>query len=214
MGRVKDRWVSASEAARLLGRSTRTLRRYTQQGLLPDVRSTNRQRIFRVGDIDSLRHTLSGAEHRRSGIITYARATPGPDAADRLAVQQDRLARATSDDTVLGSFSDIASGLSDRRPGLRAALDATMSTDARTLLATHRDRIGLLGARLVEHQLGLVGVQVLYLDGEGEDQQTPDELPFELEEAVSRLGGRLYGRRTRRFKELRAMVHPMDGEAR
>ncbi len=202
---MQERWVSSTEAARLLGRTTRTLRRYTEEGLLPDVRSHGK-RVFRVEDLESLRTTLSGAERRRHGIVTYARATPGPDADQRLAVQQERLKQSADPDDLVASFSDIASGLSDTRPGLRSALDAIVHADARTLLAVHPDRIGLFGATLLEHQLRLIGVQVQYLDGAGPDQQTPDELTAELDTAVSELAGRLYGRRSKRFKDLRAMT--------
>jgi excisionase family DNA binding protein len=189
---VQERWVSATEAARMLGRSTRTLRRYTQEGVLPDVRSGSGRRVFKIGDIEALRVTLSGADRRRSGTVTYARVTPGPDAEELLAAQQQRLVNATGQDEVLAGFSDIASGLNDRRPGLRDALAEVVRSDARTLLAVHRDRIGLFGARLVEYQLGLLGVRVDYLDSDEEDQRTPDELPAELDEAVSQLAGRLY----------------------
>ncbi|HEV7360398.1 MAG TPA: MerR family DNA-binding transcriptional regulator, partial [Mycobacterium sp.] len=49
-----DDYVSATAAAHRLGVSTRTLRRYTAEGRLPDARSAGGRRIFRIGDLDAI----------------------------------------------------------------------------------------------------------------------------------------------------------------
>src|ERR1700675_3221509 len=49
-----DDYESATAAAHRLGVSTRTLRRYTQDGRLPDARSAGGRRIFRLGDLDAI----------------------------------------------------------------------------------------------------------------------------------------------------------------
>jgi excisionase family DNA binding protein len=52
--RGPDDCVSVTAAAHRLGVSTRTLRRYTAEGRLPDARSAGGQRICRVGDLDAI----------------------------------------------------------------------------------------------------------------------------------------------------------------
>ncbi len=49
-----DDYVSATSAAHRLGVSTPTLRRYTQEGRLPDARSAGGRRILRIGDLDAI----------------------------------------------------------------------------------------------------------------------------------------------------------------
>src|SRR5712672_4723793 len=71
---TSSRWSMANRgpddyaAAHRLGVSTRTLRRYTQDGRLPDARSAGGRRIFRIGDLDAI--TRKPAEARAVG---YAR---------------------------------------------------------------------------------------------------------------------------------------------
>ena len=47
-------WLSVTAAARRLGVSSRTLRRYTHDGKLPDVRGAGGRRMSRAGDLDAL----------------------------------------------------------------------------------------------------------------------------------------------------------------
>jgi predicted site-specific integrase-resolvase len=47
-------WIPATAAARRLGVTSRTLRRYAGEGKLPDVRGAGNRRIFLVSDIDAL----------------------------------------------------------------------------------------------------------------------------------------------------------------
>ncbi|MBS4729415.1 MerR family DNA-binding transcriptional regulator [Mycobacterium sp. SM1] len=54
--RRPDDYVSATSAALRLGVSTRTLRRYTQEGRLPDARGAGGRRIFRIADLDAIGH--------------------------------------------------------------------------------------------------------------------------------------------------------------
>jgi DNA-binding transcriptional MerR regulator len=61
MSEKGDDWISAGKAAKRVGVSTRTLRRYTLEGVWEDRRSPGGRRIFRIGDLDAL--------SRRRGIL-------------------------------------------------------------------------------------------------------------------------------------------------
>jgi hypothetical protein len=62
-------YVSATSAAHRLGVSTRTLRRYTLDGWLPDARSAGGRRIFRLArfGVGVIEHLLAGYETAARG---------------------------------------------------------------------------------------------------------------------------------------------------
>lgn len=59
---------------RRLGVTSRTLRRYTAEGKLPDVRGAGNRRIFRVSDLDKLTSQRSAKAGRlRAAVAAEAR---------------------------------------------------------------------------------------------------------------------------------------------
>ena len=111
-------YVSATLAAHRLGVSTRTLRRYTQEGRLPDARSAGGRRILRIADLDAI--TRKPPAGRAVG---YARVSSRRQQAEGDLDRQ--VARLRAHDALV-VFTDVASGLSDRSAGLRKALGECM----------------------------------------------------------------------------------------
>jgi putative resolvase len=109
-------WLSATAAARL-GVSSRTLRRCTQTGKLPDVRGAGGRRVCRAGDLGAL--TSMGGEEGRT--VGYARVSSRRQQAEGdLGRQAAQLWEA--DGAGMAVYTGVASGLSDRWPGPRRAL--------------------------------------------------------------------------------------------
>ena len=151
-----DDYVSATAAARRLGVSTRTLRRYTQEGRLPDARSAGARRIFRIGDLDSITRKPSAGR-----AVGYARVSSRRHQAEgELDRQVARLGAHGRKDLLV--FTDVASGLSDRRAGLRKALGECMKPGTDRLIVEHHDRLARFGVGVIEHLLASYGVAVVY----------------------------------------------------
>lgn len=194
-----DDYISATAAAHRLGVSTRTLRRYTQEGRLPDARGAGGRRIFRVGDLDAI---TCRPETGRA--VAYARVSSRRQQAEGdLDRQVARLREHGGSD--LAVFTDVASGLSDRRAGLRKALGECMKPGVGRLLVEHPDRLARFGAGLVEHLLAGFGVTVVYT-GQPEDEPAESELVRDMLAIVTSFAGRLYGQRSAKTKRLRAVV--------
>ncbi len=194
-----DDYLSATAAAHRLGVSTRTLRRYTHDGRLPDARGVGRRRIFRVGDLDAI---TSKPETGRT--VAYARVSSRRQQAEGdLDRQVARLREHGGSD--LAVFTDVASGLSDRRAGLRKALGECMKPEVGSLLAEHPDRLARFGVGLIEHLLAGFGVSVVYT-GQPEDEPAEAELVRDMLTIITSFAGRLYGRRSAKAKRLRAVV--------
>jgi len=108
-------WLSATAAARL-GVSSRTLRRCTQAGKLPDVRGAGGRRVFRVGELGAL--TSRGGEEGRT--LGYTRVSFRRQQAEGdLGRQAAQLREA--DGASMAVHTGVASGLSGGWPGPRRA---------------------------------------------------------------------------------------------
>ena len=197
--RGPDDYVSATAAAHRLGVSTRTLRRYAQQGRLPDARSAGGRRIFGIADLDAM--TRKPAVIRA---VAYARVSSRRQQAERdLDRQVARLQAQAGED--LAVFTDVASGLSDRRAGLRKALGECMKPDVVRLLVEHPDRLARFGVGLIEHLLHGYGVAIVYT-GQPEQESAESELVRDMLAIVTSFAGCLYGQRSATTKRLRAAV--------
>ena len=124
--------VPMSRARVILGVSSRTLRRYTASGKLPDLRSPGGHRVFRLADLHAL-----NAEHedRRTGLLIYARVSCAGQK-DDLVRQIEDLGRAAERRVVLATYRDVASGLSDKASGLKKLLRRVEDGDVSTVLVT------------------------------------------------------------------------------
>jgi excisionase family DNA binding protein len=197
--RGPDDYVSATAAAHRLGVSTRTLRRYTQEGRLPDARSAGGRRIFRIGDLDAItRRPNTGRA------VAYARVSSRRQQAEGDLDRQVARLRAHGGDD-LAVFTDVASGLSDRRAGVRKALGECMKPGVDRLIVEHPDRLARFGVGLIEHLLRSYGVTVVYT-GQPEDESAESELVRDMLAIVTSFAGRLYGQRSAKTKRLRAAV--------
>jgi putative resolvase len=196
--RGPDDDVSATAAAHRLGVSTRTLRRYTADGRLPDARSAGGRRIFRIGDLDTLAYKPSTGKAVGYARVSSRRQQAEGDLDRRVARLQDH-----ADDLVV--FTDVASGLSDRRAGLRKALSECMKPGVDRLLVEHPDRLARFGVGVIEHLLAGYAVTVIYT-GQAENESAESELVRDVLAIVTSFAGRLYGQRSAKTKRLRAAV--------
>lgn len=196
--RGPDDYVSATAAAHRLGVSTRTLRRYTAQGRLPDARSAGGRRIFRIGDLDAITRKPSTGKAVGYARVSSRRQQAEGDLDRQVSRLQDR-------DSDLVVFTDVASGLSDRRAGLRKALSECIKPGVDRLLVEHPDRLARFGVGLIEHLLAGYGVSVVYT-GQADDESAESELVRDMLAIVTSFAGRLYGQRSAKTTRLRAAV--------
>jgi putative resolvase len=203
--RGPDDYLPATAAAHRLGVSTRTLRRYTAEVRLPDVRSAGGRRIFRIADLDAITSKPCTGK-----AIGYARVS-----SPRQQTEGDldrQIARLQGHDRDLVVFTDVASSLSDRRVGLRKALSECMKPGVDRLLVEHPDRLARLGVAVIEHLLAGYGVKVIY-SGQAKDESAESELVRDMLAIVTSFAGRLYGQRSAKTKRLRAAVSAETGGA-
>jgi putative resolvase len=113
---MADRMVGMREAKAMLGVTSRTLRRCTASGRLPDRRSPGGQRIFSVAELEAILHREGTApvSEGAGAVVLSARVSPRRQAEEgELDRQLARLREAAEGRVVAGEFADVASGLSD-----------------------------------------------------------------------------------------------------
>jgi predicted site-specific integrase-resolvase len=180
------------------------LRRYTQQGRLPDARSAGGRRIFRIADLDAVTSKPLTGE-----AVGYARVSSRRQQAEGDLDRQVARLRAHGGENLV-VFTDVASGLSDRRAGLRKALGACMKPAVGQLVVERPDRLARFGVGVIEYLLAGYGAGVVYI-GQSTDESTESELVGDMIAIVTSFAGRLYGQRSAKTKRLRTAVAAETG---
>ncbi|MBT2400024.1 IS607 family transposase [Streptomyces sp. ISL-100] len=190
--------------------STRTLRRYTLEGVLEDRRSPGGRRVFRVGDLDALsRRRGEPVLPPVGGVVLYGRVSSHRQRVEGdLDRQMARLREAVGGRVVVGEFTDVASGLSDRRRGLRRALRACQAETVSALLVTHEERLARFSTGLLaEVVLPSWGCRLEIAGGDEElDGAGDGDLVRDMLAVVTSFSGRLYGSRSARARALTRAV--------
>ncbi|MFK0252008.1 IS607 family transposase [Streptomyces sp. NPDC090445] len=210
-------WISAGKAAKRLGVSTRTLRRYTLEGVLEDRRSPGGRRVFRVADLDAVARRRGNLAVSAAGsVVLYGRVSSHRQRAEGdLERQMERLRMAAGDRAVAGEFTDVASGLSDKRKGLRRALRACQAEAVTVLLVTQEERLARFSTGLLaEVVLPSWGCRLEVVGGDEElDGSEEGELVRDMIAVVTSFSGRLYGARSAKARALTSVVKSTVGEA-
>ena len=195
MGRL----VSIGEAARALGVSITTLRRWEASGRLVPERTTGGHRRY---DLAKLRPEMFRADveaNRRT--IAYARVS-SHDQKDDLERQKQVLELyCARQGWTFEVIADLGSGMNYHKKGLKRLLDAIIDGQVGRLVITHKDRLLRFGAELVFAICEAKNVEVVILN-QGEDTTFEEDLAKDVLEIITVFSARLYGSRSRKNQKL------------
>ena len=194
-----DRLVSITEAAKALGVSATTLRRWEASGRITAARSAGGHRRY---DLALLRPDLAPRQRedaRRT--VAYARVS-SHDQKDDLERQKQVLALyCVRQGWTFEVVADLGSGMNYRKKGLRRLLDAIIAGRIERLVITHKDRLLRFGAELVFAICEAKNVEVVILN-QGEDASFEEDLAKDVLEIITIFSARLYGSRSRKNQKL------------
>jgi predicted site-specific integrase-resolvase len=191
-----SRLSKIGEAARILGVTVQTLRRWEREGeLLPDRKSEGGTRYY---DIDR----LLGLKEREADLtIGYARVSSRDQKKD-LKRQADRLAAfCTANGWTYEVIQDLGSGMNYRKKGLKRLLDLVLSRKIKRLVLTHKDRLLRFGAELIFALCEARQIEVVIIN-QGEEVSFEEELAQDVLEIITVFSARLYGSRSHKNKRL------------
>jgi putative resolvase len=192
---MEPRLVKIGEAARLLGTTPDTLRKWESTGeLLPHRKTKGGTRYYSM-------EALLGLRTDDVPTIGYARVSSHDQKADLERQHAALEAYCAAKGWRSYIIKDLGSGMNYRKKGLQELLDLILRRRMRRLVLTHKDRLLRFGAELVFTLCELQGIEIVIIHA-GEQPSFEDELAQDVLEIITVFSARLYGARSRKHKKL------------
>jgi predicted site-specific integrase-resolvase len=191
--------ASIGEAAKALGVSITTLRRWEASGRLVPEHTAGGHRRY---DLAKLRPEMFRAEEdagRRT--VAYARVSSHDQKEDLERQKQVLELYCAQQGWTFELISDLGSGMNYHKKGLKRLLDAIIDGKVGRLVITHKDRLLRFGAELVFAICEAREVEVVILN-QGEDTTFEEDLAKDVLEIITVFSARLYGSRSRKNQKL------------
>ena len=192
-----EKMYRIGDAARILGVSVSTLRRWDKEGKLKPIR-IGRDRLYP----ESMLLKLLGRECPNA-VAIYARVSSYDQRKD-LETQLEFLRRAVTDKyEEVYEVKDIASGIKGNRKGLLRLIELAKTKKIRAIAVTYPDRLTRFGFEAFKEFFRGFGVEILVLGGEEQkEQKEPEkELIEDLIAILTSFAGKLYGMRSRKLRK-------------
>jgi excisionase family DNA binding protein len=195
-----DKLISIGKAAKILGVSEITLRRWDSEGRLPSIKTEGGHRRY---DISKLRpetvHKYDFMDNRKT--IAYARVSSHDQKSDLERQKQVLELFCSKNGWSFGIISDLGSGMNYHKKGLKKLLNAILDDDVGRLVLTHKDRLLRFGAELVFAICEAKNVEVVIIN-KGDDTTFEEDLATDVLEIITVFSARLYGSRSKKNKKL------------
>ena len=193
------RYVGIGEAAKVLGVSISTLRRWDAAGTLKSEQTPGGHRRYDLAKLRPDAFRASSDTVRRT--IAYARVS-SHDQKDDLERQKQVLELyCARQGWRFEVVTDLGSGMNYRKKGLKRLLAQIIAGSAGRLVITHQDRLLRFGAELVFAICEAKDVEVVILN-QGEDATFEEDLATDVLEIITVFSARLYGARSRKNQKL------------
>lgn len=202
--------LSIGAAAKALGVSTSTLRRWEAAGRVVPVRTEGGQRRY---DLAALRPGLVHGASIVRRTVAYARVSSHDQRADLERQKEVLELYCASQGWPFEIVADLGSGMNYRKKGLKRLLDEILAGDVGRLVLTHEDRLLRFGAELVFALCEAKNVEVVIIN-QGIDTSFEEDLASDVLEIVTVFSARLYGSRSHRNQKLIDGVHAAVQEAK
>ena len=194
--------VNISEAARILGVTTTTLRNWDKKGLLkPDELTKGKARRYRI---ESLRNINRNIIFTKDDLktIAYARVSSHDQKEDLNRQVQLLELYCAKHGYKYEVIQDIGSGTNYYKKGLTKLIDLILDNQVQRLILTHKDRLLRFGAELVFSICEAKNVEVIIINQGDETPSFEEELAKDVLEIITIFSARLYGSRSKKNKKL------------
>ena len=195
-----SKYVSISVAAKTLGVSIQTLRRWDEEGTLIADRTPKNHRRYDLSKITPEQIQKRDSQLQRK-TIAYARVSSHDQKEDLIRQQQVLEMYCANQGWTFELISDLGSGMNYRKKGLNKLLEAIMNDEIGRLVLTHKDRLLRFGAELVFALCEAKSVEIVILN-KGENLSFEEELAQDVLEIITVFSARLYGSRSKKNQKL------------
>lgn len=190
------RFIKIGEAAKILGVSIQTLRRWEESGnLLPVRKSKGDTRYY---DVDQL---LGKEKVENDLTMAYARVSSHDQKEDLKRQAEALSAYCIKQDWNFQVIQDLGSGMNYQKKGLRTLINLILERKISRLVLTHKDRLLRFGAELIFALCEVKHIEVVLINQE-EEVSFEEELAQDVLEIITVFAARLYGSRSKKNKKL------------
>lgn len=190
--------MSIGEAAKFLGVSQSTLRRWEGEGKLLPERTPGGSRRYSLAVLKPHQAHLASAPKKT---IAYARVSSHDQKEDLERQKQVLELYCAAQGWQFEIVADLGSGMNYHKKGLRKLLSLLLNGGISRLVLTHKDRLLRFGAELVFAICEERGVEVVIIN-QGNEPSFEEELAQDVLEIITVFSARLYGARSRKNRKL------------
>ena len=179
-----NKFISINEAAKKLGVSLSTLRRWDKSGLLVAERTPKGLQKF-----------------NNKKTIAYARVSSNDQKSDlhrQIEILELYCAKNGWNYEII---SDLGSGINYKKKGLKLLLNLILNNEIERLVLTHKDRLLRFGAELIFTLCNERNIDIVIIN-QGKDLTFEQELVNDVLEIITVFSAKLYGSRSNKNKKL------------
>src|SRR6202789_4068233 len=188
---------SIGQAAKELGVSPDTLRRWEKSGKITVERTVKGHRRYNLA-------VLLGAQSRTSAnktTIAYARVSSHDQKEDLVRQVQLLESFCAANGWTCEIIEDLGSGLNHNKRGLRNLIRSICLSQIDRLVLTHKDRLLRFGSELIFSLCEQFGVEIVIIN-KTETSNFEEDLVQDVLEIITVFSARLYGARSRKNQKL------------
>jgi len=193
-----DKLINISQAAKILGVSVSTLRRWERDKKLIPIRTKGLQRRYALSQLRPHQKRNFQQEKRT---IAYARVSSHDQKRDLERQKETLELYCASQSWKFEIIADLGSGMNYHKRGLKKLITAILDEDIGRLVITHKDRLLRFGAELVFAICETKKVEVVIIN-QGSESRFEEELAKDVLEIITVFSARLYGSRSRKNQKL------------
>jgi excisionase family DNA binding protein len=195
---LSERYLGTREFAKLLGVSRVTVIKWIKSGRIVAYSVHGKWRI----PYSEVERVLGGVERVRR-VAIYARVSSNTQRND-LERQVEALKLWVYKNLPNAEYivvTDIASGLNEDRGGLRKLIEMAKRKEVQAIVIAYRDRLTRFGFEYLKTLFNTFGVDV-YVVFQEEPKDYIQELVEDFIEIVTSFASRIYGKRSKKYKEV------------
>lgn len=186
--------LTISQAAKLKGVSTKTLRRWESEGKLIPERTASGHRRYDMAQLLNIKPELSFT-------IAYARVSSHDQKADLERQKQVLELFCAQNGWQFELIEDLGSGLNYSKRGLKRLIRLIVNNQVERLVLTHKDRLLRFGSELIFSLCEQFGCEVVIIN-RTEDSSFEEDLAQDVLEIITVFSARLYGSRSHKNKRI------------
>jgi excisionase family DNA binding protein len=197
-----ERYLSVREFAELLGVSRSTVISWIKNNRIIAYSVHGRWKI----PYSEVEKILKGVQRIRR-LAIYARVSSNTQK-DDLERQVEALKLWTAKNFPQAEYTvvtDVASGLNEDRSGLKKLIEMARRRGVDAIVVAHKDRLARFGFEYLKTLFNVLGVE-LFVAFEEEPKDYRQELVEDFVKIVTSFAARIYGKRSRKYKEVVSFI--------